>query len=865
MDGFDEQTFRNQVYQAISDVKKILDNARVPEIPESVSHKYDDKYLLAEFLTNTSMAATLNCFDLLGISPDLLNKFKEWSKTRTVTLRFSGVERCDYLREVEREVESPKYVTDIEYGGIKKTSIETKVVTKVKEYFWKFSSNYRLSAYQGNLVDDQIFFRNSEENHEVKTTSKDSPRSKVSSIGPFEVNITWLLENLNDKNQVNFKINRKDEVTCRTPRRNHEIDSARNYFYSFARWSEEIKSYLFNDLFNAPGVDTGLDKQKIPSLSASIFNPSVPLFESIENQQVKRETTVLPIADLNLFLNHQKQTFLNAFSQLENLFPASGVINSASAKLIAIVHHAIAIFKQLELAVDYIEHLLYTQLIAAIGKVVTPDDFTNYMVYHNRKLFKPVFEPQKFSYAIRRPDHYPEGIISIESSVSDISDPIPTIVSLKSTSDSSSRMSFPINAATNIHFTGERYLHGFVGHSFPQYSKDRLFFNARARQFSSFIVLLGRITSATEFQPKYGLIVKNRDSISIPLELEQIPTPKQFRDAIESLSPEQQAFAKAYRSMQLESTLFGILVIQIKPQLERVLNLPNDSLTKEIQLTEDLQDLFIRYQIPSDLLSYSGKPDAPESFKIEAVKAQVKIMMDMIENAKKKEIDQAKQVREATRLVGAVSSSVQTVGPTFSGSKRHVVRKGKSNKVSKGGAAIKKDESDDPSGTGQVDKEKQWNEATDENFIDFTKIPILLDGLFEQYDEDSALHSTIINVSDTWTKEFQKDLLSKPEKRSVGADEQARERSRTFDLLDSLTRSGVFGIDDSSLHVVLAATHSFDRTLMRTVIQDNINPIEKVERSNLIISSAIHNVPVIDLIKEEHLERVIASSPKIFE
>lgn len=36
--------------------------------------------------------------------------------------------------------------------------------------------------------------------------------------------------------------------------------------------------------------------------------------------------------------------------------------------------------------------------------------------------------------------------------------------------------------------------------------------------------------------------------------------------------------------MQLASTLFGIVVIQIKPQLEKLLNLPQDSLTKEIRM-----------------------------------------------------------------------------------------------------------------------------------------------------------------------------------------------------------------------------------------------------------------------------------------
>jgi hypothetical protein len=32
--------------------------------------------------------------------------------------------------------------------------------------------------------------------------------------------------------------------------------------------------------------------------------------------------------------------------------------------------------------------------------------------------------------------------------------------------------------------------------------------------------------------------------------------------------------------MQLSQTLFGVLVVQIKPQLEKVLNLPHDSLAK---------------------------------------------------------------------------------------------------------------------------------------------------------------------------------------------------------------------------------------------------------------------------------------------
>jgi hypothetical protein len=63
---------------------------------------------------------------------------------------------------------------------------------------------------------------------------------------------------------------------------------------------------------------------------------------------------------------------------------------------------------------------------------------------------------------------------------------------------------------------------------------------ARARQFSCFILLLGRITAADGFDPQYATIVQNKDDLEIPLLLETIPTPKEFKDRISSLSPEQQ-------------------------------------------------------------------------------------------------------------------------------------------------------------------------------------------------------------------------------------------------------------------------------------------------------------------------------------
>ncbi len=76
--------------------------------------------------------------------------------------------------------------------------------------------------------------------------------------------------------------------------------------------------------------------------------------------------------------------------------------------------------------------------------------------------------------------------------------------------------------------------------------------------------------------------------------------------------------------MQLASTLFAVCVIQIKPQLEKVLKLEPDALTKEIALTTTLLELFMQYEIPSDLLSYGGVGGASTTQKLTVVRATSK-------------------------------------------------------------------------------------------------------------------------------------------------------------------------------------------------------------------------------------------------
>ena len=156
-----------------------------------------------------------------------------------------------------------------------------------------------------------------------------------------------------------------------------------------------------------------------------------------------------------------------------------------------------------------------------------------------------------FVYAIRCADHCPEGLLTIDSDAGDgaLEQPLQSIVSV---SHAKAPLFFSLGAATRAALLGERYLHGAILHQFSHQTDASLRLTARARQFSSFVLLVGKIASADTFEPTHATIVQNKDDVLIPLLLEQIPSAKAFRDAIESLSPEQQRFAKAFRVTQLE-------------------------------------------------------------------------------------------------------------------------------------------------------------------------------------------------------------------------------------------------------------------------------------------------------------------------
>lgn len=299
-------------------------------------------------------------------------------------------------------------------------------------------------------------------------------------------------------------------------------------------------------------------------------------------------------------MQHHQESISRRLLKCTETFPSvetAQIVTDAEARICCLAQHVVSIARAAVEGVAYIENMLWKQVVSAIGKVVSVSDMTQYMASHNRKLYNKVYAPRPFCYDIRRaPGYSPEGTLSMEMSSGKGKEPISTSVRVLPV-DVAPPMHFALNAATSVSFEGEHRLHGLMVHRVSSEGMPSITLKVCARQFSSFILLVGRIAAADLFEPSHAIVVKDKDEVLLPLLLDPLPTPGEFRDAISSLSPEQQRFAKAFRAMQLESTLFACCVVQIKPQLELLLRLPQGALTKEIMLTQHLMELFIEYQV----------------------------------------------------------------------------------------------------------------------------------------------------------------------------------------------------------------------------------------------------------------------------
>jgi len=949
--------FATRIDKAMKVVKTMLDNTRNPSLASTNhEHTYNDKFTLSEFLTNTALSSLFNVLVTMGLgssnstsqatesqedtntnanttdtskAADALRKMISLveNEKKNITMRFIARETCVFVRKEEIEIESPheivqeKTTTTTNSGAIGSPSsstntvselISTSVKTKIEQFYWKVEIEYGIFTYCGqesqfNAVNSQPILTKAI-SCEIITRTSQPPFSPVVDTNPLDVSLTWLLKNANKESlQSQFRINREND-SCRTPRNNDDIFKAWKFFDAIGLWFYKVGDYFVtkDNTFNS--YDDKVGGNHLSSISGDgIFVPVLPIFESIENKDDDSTSPILPAEDVRLLLEKQYLTMNEEIKNIASHFVSSeSLMTAAESSIVLLTKHVSSIAGLWLKGVDHIEDMLCTQLYNAIGKLVSSNDLDEFVRSNNQKLFLDSYAPEPFCYSIRRPGHFPDGMISIEEKATGGSDKkgsnsnAMTFTRQLETSNGDYPMFMPINSATSVEFKGNLFLHAWMLQRFQEKPSFQL--ASRARQFSSFLLLVGKLTGPNTFEPEDGIILQNKDEVLIPLIMDEMPSAKEFKDAIASLSPEQQRFAKAFRNMKLSSSVFGVCVVQLKPQLEILLGLPEKSLTKEIRLTQDLLSLFIDYQIPSDLLSYDGADDLDSSEKVNIVKQHVKNVQDMIDTLKERDLKEARMeadmafeqtaggkssfggggVRMYKRMAASSVSNAASFGAMTFGSRAPAPAPPMRMSAMPMSQAPSMSEPRFRNEQKVTETQPVSESSTDVNltnnnqiafvdsgeYSDLTKIPQMLDSKFEMFSNDEryggALRSTIIESAKVWTKKYKENLLSKLETVHLNSDKKKAERNKAFDLLDALSRSGVLPMSHSELHVIIASTHCFDKSVVNTVVQDNVNPIEKIERSHLLVASMIHNVGIDELIsKNTELERIAKYNPML--
>ena len=857
---------------------EVLEAEARPVRLDDERHEYNDKFLAAESTTKLAISA----------ARDVLEKTFDGKGM----LKFTAVETCNYVNARERTVKGPKItVAEQKKGSWTSSSKETttQVSTKVTEHVWKHELSYKASVVDKKTRNEiNVCFERSCK-QDLVTTSKDhrpKPERKEHPETTFDV-----------QQLLDLAISKIDRTTAKTPRRNDHVDKVLTTLNQLSAFCRDVKN-----CFGSNDVKT------------SVFSPATCCFLMTKEGELNMPVQEPLLKEMRRTLSDEREKVRRTWTVTSEEEAKTKLLGPDEGDLLYCLSVLEQFTSDFQQAVQYLESLLRQQLDAAIGKELTAEAFDEYALYHDRLLFSSEFRPAPFSYAVRRSqDAFPDGTVSITKQ----KEPIRTFT--RDATDAVGRYKFAIGAATYVEFDGPRYAHAYVARTFGGSNQPgSLELVAKARPFSAFVLLLGKVASKDEFLPEHAVIVQSSDEVVIPILLQPLPTPKEFADAIESLSPEQREFCEAFRKMQLASSLFGVVVVQLKPAIERVLNLPAGALLKEIQLTDHLMDLFIAYQIPTDMLSYDGPADADKATKISAVKAHVAAIRTVIQDAKDADLKKAKEASQYRKFeadswsgecdedddaseagmahADLMCMAEETMAPMKMAKKKVAamplggIRRGRAaggmppppamrsmaaSMIGGGGpppvpmaapGSGPRQQQQQQQQPQDQPREEQQQTLEEEEFeevesLDLTKIPQKLDANFKILDTDSQLRPTTLKTGETWTRTRKTSIIAEASKTTLRLEDLAKEKSKAFDLIDALSRSGALTLTSAELHVMVCATHAFSRSITDTLIIDNVDPILKAERASLIIATTLHDKPALNLVDPKKLPSLVKSSP----
>ena len=441
------------VDEALKRVESVLNTTRYPIAPEDTDHTYDDKYALVEAMTNTFIASCVTVFQKFGLTTDSLERVLNavHEKQQPVTLSFHMDRTCTFDKQTERKVVVAEHEVETSNDGsgligrLTKQIENVKVKETIQEYHYILKTPYRFYLKLGDEDEIELSRRDDMERSVTIVGGRERPPTPYSPrIYKYEVNLTWLFQRITlkggDKFQPlsDFSIDRLDE-TCKTPRRNQQIEKAGIFKRELLYWEANI----YNCWVNMGHSSFSISFSQLKHLSNEVFSPIIPLFEN---------SSVLTQSDYDLFLTKHSHSLDELVEKIE-----SDKSHNEWTKLF-LLFNLPNLGKEWANSVVYVESMLERQLVNAIGKVLSKQDFEEFIRFYSKKIFEAQYAPKPFSYAVRRGDHFPDGMVSIEESKSN-RDPVMTLVR-RVAGETSPPISIPLSAATSIDIQGDRLVHG---------------------------------------------------------------------------------------------------------------------------------------------------------------------------------------------------------------------------------------------------------------------------------------------------------------------------------------------------------------------------------------------------------------------
>lgn len=266
------------------------------------------------------------------------------------------------------------------------------------------------------------------------TQSKGNGAVDTSNLHPIELSLSWLMKQMSEHPSdypmklINsqFKVDTEDAET-KTPRRNAAVQDAEEFATQLRQWCASIRADFLGGTLRtilqsnnpAKPIPTSASIGQLLDVKSqySVFNPILPLMEERKpsdqtedrsNHNTGEQEGLLSVKDTTRLLDEHVETLARVHEGIKTTWPAASeclLLSSSEATLSFICDHIIELSVQYTNTMEYVESMMETQLISAIGKRLTAKDLDAFVKHHNARLLSP--SPRPFSHAIRRPEHYP--------------------------------------------------------------------------------------------------------------------------------------------------------------------------------------------------------------------------------------------------------------------------------------------------------------------------------------------------------------------------------------------------------------------------------------------------------------------------